>query len=55
MAYGAYAVFLRGHPREDVAETDRRRAPVRALAVVGIHAIMVGGVWLAYRAQSGAP
>ena len=35
-AYVAYLLFLRGHPREAIAEGDRRRAPVRALYAVGI-------------------
>ena len=48
-AYAAYVVFLRSYPREAVAETDRRRAPVRALTVIGIFGIMVAGVWVAYR------
>jgi membrane-associated phospholipid phosphatase len=48
-AYVAYLLFLRGYPREAVAETDRRRAPFRALGAVGIFGIMVAGFWMAYR------
>ena len=48
-AYVAYLLFLRRHPREAVPERDRRRAPVRALAVAGIFALMVAGFWVAYR------
>jgi membrane-associated phospholipid phosphatase len=51
-AYVAYVLFLRGYPREAVPEHDRRRAPVRALAVAGIFGIAVAGFWVAYRYQS---
>lgn len=47
-AYVAYVLFLRKYPREAVAESDRRRAPYRALVVIGIFAIMVAGFWVAY-------
>ena len=50
-AYVAYVVFLRSYPREAVAESDRRRAPFRALGVIGIFGIMVAGFWVAYRIQ----
>jgi hypothetical protein len=46
-----YMAFLRGYPREAVAESDRRQAPFRALAVIGIYGIMVAGFWVAYRIQ----
>ncbi len=48
----AYVLFLRPYPREAVAERDRRLAPFRALAVVGIFAITIAGFWVAYRIQS---
>jgi membrane-associated phospholipid phosphatase len=51
-AYVAYVLFLRGHPREAVAERDRRAAPLRALAVIGAFAVMVAGFWVAYRMQA---
>lgn len=47
-AYVAYVLFLRGYPREAVAERDRSRAPVRALAAIGIFAFMVASFWVAY-------
>ena len=50
-AYVPYALFLRRYPREAATEIDRRRAPVRALVVIGIFAIMVAGFWVAYRIQ----
>jgi membrane-associated phospholipid phosphatase len=49
VAYVADVLFLRTYPRDAVAENDRRRAPFRALAVIGIFGIAVAGVWLAYR------
>ena len=48
-AYVAYLLFLRSYPREAVAEIDRRRAPGRALAAIGIFAFMVACFWVAYR------
>jgi membrane-associated phospholipid phosphatase len=45
-------VFLRSYRREDVAESDRRGAPARALAVIGIFAIMVAGFWAAFQLQT---
>jgi membrane-associated phospholipid phosphatase len=48
-AYVAYVLFLRSYPRDAVAESDRRRAPFRALGVIGIFGIMVAGFWVAYQ------
>ncbi len=53
-AYVAYVLFLRGYPREAVAESDRRRAPSRALVVVGIFGFMIAGFWVAYQVQMAA-
>ena len=50
-AYLAYVLFLRSYPREAIAESDRRRAPFRALWAIGFFGIMVAGFWVAY--QSG--
>jgi membrane-associated phospholipid phosphatase len=50
-AYAAYLIFLRGYPREAVADNDRHRAPVRALAVMAIFATIVAGFWIAHRLQ----
>jgi membrane-associated phospholipid phosphatase len=52
-AYVAYVLFLRGYPREAVAEIDRRRAPFRALVVIAIFGIVLAGSWVAYRSQLG--
>jgi len=48
-AYAAYMLFLRRYQREAVAESDRRRAPFRALCAIGIFGIMVFGFWAAYQ------
>jgi hypothetical protein len=50
-AFVAYELFLRTSPREAVSETDRRLAPRRTLAAVGIFGVMVVGFWIAYRIQ----
>jgi len=49
VAYMACVVFLRGYPRTAVAESDRRRAPFRALSPIGIYAAVVAGLWAAYQ------
>lgn len=49
LACVAYVVFLQPHSRERIAETDRRRAPVRALAVAALFGVMVAGFWVAFR------
>lgn len=48
-AYVAYVFFLRNHPREAVAELDRRRAPIRAMAAIGIFGFMIASFWVAYQ------
>jgi membrane-associated phospholipid phosphatase len=47
-AYLAYVLFLRTYPRGVVSETNRRRAPRRALYAIGIYAFIVAGIWVAY-------
>ena len=51
LALVAYAVFLRGHPRGLVTESDRRAAPRRAMAVIGIYASVVACFWILYRTR----
>jgi hypothetical protein len=46
-------LFLRAYPREAVPDSDRRRAPFRALVVIGVFGIMMAGLWVAYRSQLG--
>lgn len=53
VAYAAYLLFLRTHPREAVPESDRRRAPSRALIVAGMLVLTNVAFWVAYRVQSG--
>lgn len=48
-AFIAYALFLRSYPRDASAAIDRRRAPLRALAVAAVFGVMVAGFWIAYR------
>ncbi len=48
IAYAAYLLFLRGYPREAIAETDRRLAPKRALRAVWLYSAVVAFLW-AYR------
>lgn len=48
----AYVVFLRGYPRTAVPETDRSRAPARALAGVVIYGFMVATFWVAYQIRN---
>lgn len=49
MAYFAYAIFLRGHPREAIADIDRRMAPKRALRAVWAYALIIAIFWISYR------
>ncbi len=49
LACVAYAVFLRGYPREEVPDLDRRLAPVFALGIIGILALAVACFWVAYK------
>ena len=48
LAYLAYFVFLRGHPREAIPELDRRVAPVLALWLIGVVGLVVAGSWVVY-------
>jgi membrane-associated phospholipid phosphatase len=48
IAYAAYLLFLRGYPRDAIAENDRRLAPKRALRAVWLYAAIVAALW-AYR------
>jgi membrane-associated phospholipid phosphatase len=49
IAYVAYVLFLRGHPRDTVADADRRQAPRRALGVIAIYGILVVFLWVLYQ------
>ncbi len=48
LASVAYLVFLRGFPREEVPELDRRVAPVFAVGTMGIVVTALAGLWVVY-------
>ena len=45
----AYFLFLHRCPRVAVPEPDRRAAPLLMLGLFGIYALIVTGLWVAYR------
>jgi len=49
LAWGAYAIFLRSYPRDDIPDLERRLAPVLALCIIGIVVLALAGFWVAYR------
>jgi membrane-associated phospholipid phosphatase len=49
LACVAYALFLRGYPRERIPELDRRLAPVFAFGIIGILGVGVACFWVAYK------
>jgi membrane-associated phospholipid phosphatase len=49
LACVAYVVFLRGYPREEIPELDRRLAPALALSILGILGLGVACFWVAYQ------
>ena len=53
MAVAAYAVFIRPFRRTDVAEVERRVAPVLALCLGGIVALAVACSWVLYHTLDG--
>lgn len=48
LAYVAYRAFLRGYPREDIPERERRLAPALALGAAGLYGLFVAGLWVIY-------
>lgn len=48
-AYIAYVVFMRSYPRDRIAESDRRLAPLRAMGVVGAFGLVVACFWVLYQ------
>jgi membrane-associated phospholipid phosphatase len=46
IAYAAYLLFLRGYPRDAIAEVDRRMAPKRAARAVWLYAAIVAILWV---------
>ena len=51
----AYWLFLRGRPREPVADIDRRVAPRRAMYVVMAYVATIGAFWGGYMLGLGPP
>ncbi len=49
LAWGAHAIFLRGHPRTHVPELDRRLAPYLALCAAGVIGVGLAVSWVAYQ------
>lgn len=49
LAFAAYVIILRGYPRQNIPELDRRLAPVLALGVLAVIAVGVVGFWIAYQ------
>ena len=49
LALAAYFLILRGYPRQNAPEPDRRFAPVLALGLLGIVGLGVVGFWIAYQ------
>jgi membrane-associated phospholipid phosphatase len=54
LALAAYVVFLRGDPRANVPELDRRVAPFLALVAAGIVGLGFACYWVAYSLGVGA-
>ena len=48
IAYAAYLLFLRSYPRDAVPESEQRRAPRRALRIMGIFGVLVACIWGLY-------
>jgi membrane-associated phospholipid phosphatase len=53
LASVAAAFFLRGAPREEIPELDRRLAPVIALGIAGSLGALVACFWVVYRTGGG--
>jgi membrane-associated phospholipid phosphatase len=51
LAFVAYVIILRGYPRQNVPELDRRLAPILALGVLAVVGLGVIGFWIAYQVQ----
>lgn len=48
LAMIAYALFLRGYPREKIPALDARLAPAVAFGTIGVIGLGVAGFWVAY-------
>jgi membrane-associated phospholipid phosphatase len=54
LAVAAYVLILRGYPRRNVPELDRRLAPMLALVLLAVVGVGVVGVWIAYQLHGAA-
>ena len=54
LAGGAYGALLRTCPPAVVPDLDRRAAPLLLVGLLGIYALVVAGLWVAYLMQSGS-
>jgi membrane-associated phospholipid phosphatase len=54
LALVAYVLILRGHPRPNIPDLDRRLARALAFGVLGVVALGVVGFWIVYRLQGRA-
>ena len=54
LAFAAYVLILRGYPRQNIPELDRRLAPMLALGVLAVVGLCVVGFWIAYQLQGQA-
>jgi membrane-associated phospholipid phosphatase len=48
LASAAYAIFLRGYPREAIPERERRYAPVMAAGAAAVYGVILLGFWTLY-------
>jgi hypothetical protein len=53
LAFLADLAFLRGYPRKDVPDLDRRLAPFLAMTILGVIAVGFACFWVAYRRSRG--
>ena len=46
LGLAAFVVFLRGYPRDQIPERDRRLAPILALGTMAIIGLIVACFWI---------
>jgi membrane-associated phospholipid phosphatase len=49
LAFAAYVIILRGYPRQNIRELDRRLAPALALGALAVVGLGIVGFWIAYQ------
>lgn len=55
MGVAAYWLFLRGRPRQPVADDLKRHALRRSIYVIAAYLVVIGGFWTAYQLGLGTP